>query len=280
MLAIAAAGAVAAALFRAARLGEVAGAQGWLEATPPVPLAGALLAAALLNAWLHPQALVPTIVRGHVEYLGPHDVVVWNSFSRILAQGGEVRPEPAVMGAASAAMPDRRIEQRWVNIGGEAATVMYRFEGRAEELDFLRYDLVNFAYAIRNSGRAAVIGVGGGRDLLSAWVHGFRDITGVEMNPVLVQLLQERFRSFNRLVDFLGFGVGTPERHILLAAHDRIATLILAREPLVPFDLAALHARAAELGFRVLVAPDAPRASPMLARIMGALDLEALHELT
>lgn len=370
VLVSAAAGAVAAALFRAARLGEAAGARGWLEATPPVPLAGALLAAALLNAWLHPQALVPTIVRGHVEYLGPHDVVVWNSFSRILAQGGEVRPEPAVMWAASAAMPDRRIEQRWVNIDGEAATVMYRFEGRAEELDFLRYDLVNFAYAIRNSGRAAVIGVGGGRDLLSAWVHGFRDITGVEINPVFVQLLQERFRSFNRVVDLpgvrlivdearswfartdeqfdliqmsmidtwaatgagafsltenglytiegwkrflerltpsgiftvsrwydpadvnetgrlvslakatlLALGVRAPERHILLAAHDRIATLILAREPLAPADVAALHARAARLGFRVLVAPDVPPASPVLAHIMGAPDLEALHKL-
>jgi len=39
-------------------------------------------------------------------------------------------------------------------------------------------DVTNVAYAIRHTGRAAVIGVGGGRDVLSARFFGFRDITG------------------------------------------------------------------------------------------------------
>ncbi len=37
--------------------------------------------------------------------------------------------------------------------------------------------------------RTAVIGVGGGRDILSAAVFGSRDITEVEINPTFVRLL-------------------------------------------------------------------------------------------
>jgi spermidine synthase len=43
-----------------------------------------------------------------------------------------------------------------------------------------------------------VIGVGGGRDILSAAVFGLQDITGVEINPILVQLLTDK----RRLADF------------------------------------------------------------------------------
>jgi hypothetical protein len=38
----------------------------------------------------------------------------------------------------------------------------------------------------RHDGRAAMIGVGSGRDLLSAAYFGFRDITGIELNPIFV----------------------------------------------------------------------------------------------
>jgi hypothetical protein len=43
-----------------------------------------------------------------------------------------------------------------------------------------------------------VIGVGGGRDVLSAAVFGLQNITGVEINPILVQLLTDK----RRLGDF------------------------------------------------------------------------------
>ena len=53
------------------------------------------------------------------------------------------------------------------------------------------------AYYIRHQGRSAVIGVGGGRDLLTASVFGFRDITGVEYNPIFVQLFAHDYRQFS-----------------------------------------------------------------------------------
>jgi hypothetical protein len=57
-------------------------------------------------------------------------------------------------------------------IDGSAGTAMYRFDGDFGKLEFLKYDVTNLAYYIRHAGRAAVIGVGGGRDILSA--HLFR----------------------------------------------------------------------------------------------------------
>lgn len=81
---------------------------------------------------------------------------------------------------------------------------MYQFDGDLKKLDFLRYDLTNLAYTIRNRGRSAVIGVGGGRDLLSAYMFGFRDVTGVELNSVFIDFLKNEFRDYNHLADLPG----------------------------------------------------------------------------
>jgi spermidine synthase len=74
---------------------------------------------------------------------------------------------------------------------------MYRFSGDPRELDVLRYDATALAYYIRHQGRAAIIGIGGGRDLQTAAVFGFRDITGVEYNPIFVQLFARDYRDFS-----------------------------------------------------------------------------------
>src|SRR5260370_2164651 len=84
-------------------------------------------------------------------------------------------------------------------IAGSAGTRMYRFDGDFGKLEFLKYDVTNLAYYIRHTGRAAVIGVGGGRDILSAHFFGFQDITGVELNPIFIDLLSRVFRSYNPL---------------------------------------------------------------------------------
>ena len=63
-----------------------------------------------------------------------------------------------------------------MNIDGQAGTAMCRFNGDLQTVAFLKYDVTNLAYVIRNKGRSAVIGVGGGRDLNSArasvWLRG------------------------------------------------------------------------------------------------------------
>jgi hypothetical protein len=140
------------------------------------------------------------MVKGELE--GPPSAQVWNSFSRVRA--GFVGPSAPAMWGPSPAMPHTEIPQAALNIDGSAATAMYRFDGDLRSLDFLKYDVTNLAYSIRNHGRAAVIGVGGGRDMLSAHLFGFDDVTGVELNPIFIDWLTRRFRDYNHLADVPG----------------------------------------------------------------------------
>jgi spermidine synthase len=41
---------------------------------------------------------------------------------------------------------------------------------------------------LRGGGSAAIIGIGGGRDALAAWLNGFTRIVGVEINGAIVDL--------------------------------------------------------------------------------------------
>ena len=83
-------------------------------------------------------------------------------------------------------------------IDGGAGTAVYRFGGDLEERRFLRYDVTNLAYAIPGLKTGAVIGVGGGRDVLSARLFGVAEVIGVEINPILVDLLRGRFCRLHR----------------------------------------------------------------------------------
>jgi len=128
----------------------------------------------------------------------------WNSFSRIIVERSEERPP--VLWGASPRLPLKDAEQRGLNIDGLAGTTMPRFTGNTGDVSFLRFDLTNLAYAARPNGKTAVIGVGSGRDLLSAYVFGSRDITGIEVNPIFVDLLTDpdKLRGYAGIADLPG----------------------------------------------------------------------------
>ncbi len=65
---------------------------------------------------------------------------------------------------------------------------MTHFDGTDQSIAFLRYDLVNLAFSLPGIAKSAVIGVGGGRDVLSAHIFGVKDITGVEVNRIFIDL--------------------------------------------------------------------------------------------
>ena len=141
-------------------------------------------------------------MKGQIEDTQNILLLRWNAYSRIRA-GVTVHRSPAMWGP-SPMTPTTEIDQRLLSIDGEAGTYMYHFSGDLGDLEFLRYDITNLAYHIRNRGRSAVIGVGGGRDVLSAYLFGFREITAVEINPVFLEFLTDRFRDFNHLADLTG----------------------------------------------------------------------------
>jgi len=168
----------------------------------PWVLAASFAVLALANAAIQPYGLKLSIVKEGLEKSSDPDAVLWNSFSRV--QVGRIMEWRPDMWGPSPTMPATIIKQRLMAIDGAAGSPMYQFDGDLPKLDFLKYDITNLAYSIRHSGRAAVIGVGGGRDLLSAAYFGFRDITGVELNPIFVNLLTNRFRDYNRVATIPG----------------------------------------------------------------------------
>jgi hypothetical protein len=161
-----------------------------------------LAAATVLNFLAQPGGLTFVFVKDSVDVPADALEVRWNTFSRIRV-GRPYLDVPFLWGG-SALAPTDRLEQLHMNIDGEASTPVYRFTKSVNELDFLRYDLTNLAYWIRHSGRAAVIGVGGGRDVLAAHLFGFNDVTGVELNPIFLDLLHGRLREFSPVVDLPG----------------------------------------------------------------------------
>jgi len=147
------------------------------------------------------EGLVLLMAKNELELSSPA-LIRWNTFSRIMASPSVEGP-PALWGP-SPITPVQKVPERFLNIDGSAATTMYRFDGNLSELEFLRYDITNLAYTIRHQGRSAVIGVGGGRDMLSAYVFGFRDVTGIELNPIFIDLLTREFRGYNHLAGLPG----------------------------------------------------------------------------
>ena len=142
---------------------------------------------------------------GSIEDLRRFDFIRWNSFSRIAVTEPRIA-QPFLWGPSPILPPGLLAQQRSLNIDGFAGTSMPLYGGDDTQVDALRYDITNLAYSARHTGRAAVIGVGSGRDLLSAHLFGFRDITGVELNPIFVNLLTDptQLRSYAGVADLPG----------------------------------------------------------------------------
>src|SRR5262249_23196653 len=98
------------------------------------------------------------------------------------------------------------VSQRGLNIDGMASTQLYKFDGHLRELEFLRYDVTNLAYFLPDRRTGAVIGVGGGRDMLAAKLFGVDEVTGVEVNPTFVKFLTDdgSYAGYTRLASLPG----------------------------------------------------------------------------
>ena len=185
--------AVAAAAFAASGIGS-APAQldspwGFLRRRPTIIV---LLAALALFNGMIDKGLRPLLVKNQIEAVGPaalHEE--WNSFSRVVVKQADNGKSMLWGPSPNLRDEDWKIEKRFLTIDGDAGTAMYRYTGDDAAVGFLKYDVTNLAYALSGRERGAVIGVGGGRDLLSAHIFGVDDVTGVEVNPVFIRLLTQ-----------------------------------------------------------------------------------------
>ncbi len=152
------------------------------------PLTVSLFLAILIPLNLaSPYGFKPVMVKDSFEWGFHSRTERWNSYSRILAYPPVIAP-PYLWGPSPLRDSTIFVPQASMNIDGAAGTAMHHFDGTKGSIDFLRYDLVNLAYNLPGIEKSAVIGVGGGRDLLAAHLFGVKDITGVELNSIFIDL--------------------------------------------------------------------------------------------
>ena len=128
-----------------------------------------------------------------------NDVTRWNSHSYVLVQ----RPadERSFMWGPGRGAERFRSRIAWLAIDGEAGTPITEWNGDPVVLDWVSYDVTAVPYTIRKGGDVAVIGVGGGRDVLSAIWGGSRSILGIDVNGIMIELLQGSHRTFAGIAD-------------------------------------------------------------------------------
>jgi len=181
--------------------GILSGFLGWLAAIfllregKKLFLTAALLitAVVVVGASIHSGVIKPRAVKVDTK-LGPIAIERWNSFSRIIVSEEQV-DKPYLWDAYEPFYADLKIPQHYMTIDGLAGTVMRRYNSK-QDIDHLKYDITNIAYFLRPSGGAAVIGVGGGKDIQAALYFGHESVKGVELNPIFVDLLQNQYRDF------------------------------------------------------------------------------------
>jgi hypothetical protein len=182
-----------------------------------------LLAAANAGATYPPFR--PAWVKGVREVPEWFSYLGWNTYSRITVDQGEVKA-PVFWAKGRNTPPEMLapLEQRALLIDGAAGTVMTRL-GAAERFAathaYLDWDITAFAHHLRPSGPAAVIGVGGGRDVLEAARVGHRPVIGVEINDLIVSLHQARMAEFSGIARLPGVELVTDEARSFMARDTR-----------------------------------------------------------
>jgi MFS family permease len=138
----------------------------WLAAF----LAVALATLAVVNGYMSKDgnALVKVNwVKGQRD--GSHLNVTWNAFSRLTVDGHPSAPTG-------------------ITIDGTAGTALLPFDGNPASASWRRDDFTSLVHYVRPNADTAVIGSGGGADVLSSIAFRDRSTTGIEINPGILHL--------------------------------------------------------------------------------------------
>jgi len=123
----------------------------------------------------------------------------WNSFSRV-----SVYPYQSATGSIpygwgfgpGALKTDQLIGQRTLLIDSATGTVLTNFIGDLQEVEYLKSDIINLPHHLRSDASVMVIGIGGGRDILSSFVFDQKQITAAEINDTIIDVLTTEFADY------------------------------------------------------------------------------------
>jgi hypothetical protein len=125
----------------------------------------------------------------------------WNSHSQVIAKKPVERP-PFYFSATPP--PGLTVQLVGLWIDGNAFTGITGWDGKVSSLSWVERDVTTVPHHLRRGGDAGVIGVGGGRDVLSALWAENRTVTGIEINGVILGLDQGPLRDFAKFPDCPG----------------------------------------------------------------------------
>ncbi len=146
-----------------------------------------IAAMAIGNAVLHESGEDPIRIRylkGRDDQR--HTYEKWNAFSRVTVDGDTNDPNTKQLGMV---------------IDSTAGTSIYRYDGDTTKVASLSKDITNLAHYARKNADVLVIGVGGGRDILSALVFKQHSVKGVEINGDILQITNGVFGDFSGHLD-------------------------------------------------------------------------------
>jgi spermidine synthase len=122
----------------------------------------------------------------------------WNTYSRVAVTNYD---DDKAFGWGFAQDHKVTALQKKITIDSNAATILTAFDGDLKKIAYLKDDIINLGYRIRPVQQVAVIGVGGGRDILSALEFGATHIQGIELNPAIFEVLTSKFAEFTGHLD-------------------------------------------------------------------------------
>ncbi len=88
-------------------------------------------------------------------------------------------------------------QQYWLEQDGSAGTPITHFDGNRRALGHLFYDVTSVGYQLRRPGAVAIVGAGGGRDILTAHLAGADSIDAIELNAGIVSAMRGPFGDFS-----------------------------------------------------------------------------------
>ena len=193
----------------------------------PVTLALALVA---MSVNVRSEAIRVLYPKNRLAWTQPILASLWNSHAHILAFLPSVGP--AFYWGGGEGSEQFQNNQAFVVVDGEAGTPMTEWDGDPASLDWVSYDVTALPYYLRKGGTVGIVGVGGGRDILSAIWSGSPSITAVEINNNVVALLTEHARRFTKIADYPGVSLVHDEgRAYLTRTNEQFDVLRDARFP-------------------------------------------------
>lgn len=178
-----------------------------------------LVAAGLNSRTVH--GIQPIWSKGRIDRRAKVLAEIWNPISKVRA----VNPQyvtPEMRGPSSHLSAEVKRQEILLDIDNDADTAIMNFRGDLSEFDYLRYDVTSVGAQLRKGGSAAIIGVGGGRDVLNCATNGFQRIVGIEVNSTIVGLVSRRFGSFSGFDKIPNFELHNDEgRSYLTRSHER-----------------------------------------------------------